>query len=207
MSGSGSKVKIGVLGGTFDPIHKGHLAIAEAAMKRLGLDEVYFVPSARTPLKESDTILAAEHRVKMVRLAIAGYPYFKLSTIEIDRPGPSYTVDTIAQLRDSLGADNELYFIIGLDSLVQLPRWREVARIIQMCQLVAVPRPGYSLPDKDSLEAVIPGISQRLIILDEPKMDISATEIRQLAKRGESISHLVPEAVAEYIKKNKLYLK
>jgi len=200
-------VKIGVLGGTFDPIHKGHLAIAEAAMKRLGLDEVYFVPSARTPLKESDTILAAEHRVKMVRLAIAGYPYFKLSTIEIDRPGPSYTVDTIAQLRDSLGADNELYFIIGLDSLVQLPRWREVARIIQMCQLVAVPRPGYSLPDKDSLEAVIPGISQRLIILDEPKMDISATEIRQLAKRGESISHLVPEAVAEYIKKNKLYLK
>lgn len=200
-------MKIGVLGGTFDPIHKGHLAIAEAAMKRLGLDEVYFVPSARTPLKESDTILAAEHRVKMVRLAIAGYPYFKLSTIEIDRPGPSYTVDTIAQLRDSLGADNELYFIIGLDSLVQLPRWREVARIIQMCQLVAVPRPGYSLPDKDSLEAVIPGISQRLIILDEPKMDISATEIRQLAKRGESISHLVPEAVAEYIKKNKLYLK
>ena len=199
-------MKIGVLGGTFDPIHKGHLAIAEAAMKRLGLDEVYFVPAARTPLKESDTILAAEHRVKMVRLAIADYPYFKLSTIEIDRPGPSYTVDTIAELRKKLGADNELYFIIGLDSLVQLPRWREVSRIIQMCRLVAVPRPGYSLPDMDSLEAAIPGISQRLIILDEPKIDISATEIRQRAKRGQSINHLVPEAVVVYIKKNKLYL-
>src|SRR3990170_1262762 len=106
-------MKIGVLGGTFDPIHKGHLAIAEAAMKRLGLDEVYFVPAARTPLKESETILAAEHRLAMVRLAIAGYPYFKLSTIEIDRPGPSYTVDTISELRVRLGVDNELHFIIG----------------------------------------------------------------------------------------------
>ena len=205
MSGSGSAVKIGVLGGTFDPIHKGHLAIAEAAMKRLGLAEVYFVPAARTPLKESGAILAAEHRVQMVRLAIADYPYFKLSTIEIDRPGPSYTVDTIAEMRKKLDAENELYFIIGQDSLAQLPRWKEISRIIQMCRLVAVPRPGYSLPDKNSLEAAIPGISERLIILDEPKINISATEIRQLAKWGKSISHLVPGAVAGYIKKQKLY--
>ena len=198
-------MKIGVLGGTFDPIHLGHLAIAEAARTRLGLAEVYFVPSARTPLKEEITILASEHRVRMVRLAIAAYPYFKLSTIEIDRPGPSYTVDTITELRDQLGAGNELYFIIGWDILDQLPRWKETSRIIQMCHLVAVPRPGYSLPDSDSLEAAIPGLSLRLIVLDEPKIDISATEIRHLSKRGGSIRHLVPEPVAEYIRKEKLY--
>jgi len=199
-------LKIGILGGTFDPIHNGHLAIAEEARKRMGLAEVYFVPAARTPLKESGTILAAEHRIEMVRLAIADYPYFKLSTIEIDRPGPSYTVDTIAELRDKFGAENELYFIIGLDSLAQLPRWREPARIIRMCRLVAVPRPGYSLPDTNTLEAAMPGISQRLTVLDEPKSDVSATEVRQRAKRGESISHLVPEEVVEYIKRQKLYL-
>ena len=198
-------MKIGVLGGTFDPIHRGHLAIAETARNRLGLDEVYFVPAARTPLKEGDLILAAEHRVRMVRLAIADYPYFKLSTIEIDRPGLSYTVDTIAELHDKLGAEKELYFIVGWDSLAQLSRWKEPSLIIQMCRLVAVPRPGYSFPDRGSLEDAIPGLSQRLIVLDEPKIDISATEIRQMAARGESISDLVPEPVAEYIRKEKLY--
>ncbi len=204
--GAGNYLKIGILGGTFDPIHNGHLAIAEEARKRMGLAEVYFGPAGRTPLKESGTILAAEHRIEMVRLAIADYPYFKLSTIEIDRPGPSYTVDTIAELRDKFGAENELYFIIGLDSLAQLPRWREPARIIRMCRLGAVPRPGYSLPDTNTLEAAMPGISQRLTVLDEPKSDVSATEVRQRAKRGESISHLVPEEVVEYIKRQKLYL-
>jgi len=200
-------MKIGVLGGTFDPIHRGHLAIAEEARANLALAEVYFVPAARTPLKEEDSILAAEHRVQMVRLAIADYPYFKLSTVEIDRPGISYTVDTIAELRDKLGAENELYFIIGWDSLAQFVKWKEPSRIIQMCRLVAVPRPGYSLPDRESLEAAIPGLSQRLIVLDKPEIDISATEIRERAKRGVSISHLVPEPVAEYIKKQKLYLR
>lgn len=200
-------MKIGILGGTFDPIHRGHLAIAEAARASLELAEVYFVPAARTPLKEEDSILAVEHRVRMVRLAIADYPYFKLSTVEIDRPGISYTVDTIAQLRDKLGAENELFFIIGWDSAVQFSRWREPARIIQMCRLVAAPRPGYLPPDRESLEAAVPGLSQRLIVLDKPEIDISATEIRELAKRGMSISHLVPESVAEYIKKQKLYLR
>ena len=200
-------MKIGVLGGTFNPIHRGHLAIAEAARAKLSLDEVYFVPAARTPLKEDGSILAAEHRLRMVRLAIADYPDFKLSTVEIDRPGPSYTVDTIAELRDKLGAENELFFIIGWDSLSQFPGWREPARIIQMCRLVAVPRPGYSFPDRVSLETALPGLSQRLILLGEPKIDISASEIRQRAERGESISHLVPEPVAEYIRKEKLYLR
>ena len=198
-------MKIGILGGTFDPIHRGHLAIAEEAKAKLELSEVYFVPAARTPLKEENNILPAEDRVEMVRLAIAGRPYFKLSMVEIDRPGVSYTVDTIARLKDTLGPENELFFIFGIDSLAQLPRWKEPARIIRMCRLVAFPRPGYSVPDPRSLEKSIPGLSRRLIIMEKPLMDISATEIREKASHGLSISDLVPEPVAEYIKKHKLY--
>ena len=199
-------MKIGILGGTFDPVHRGHLMVAEEARARLGLSEVYFVPAARTPLKEGGSILTAEHRVQMVRLAIADYPYFKLETLEIDRPGPSYTVDSIAELRNKFGPENELFFIIGWDSLAQFPRWKEPARIIQMCYLVAVPRPGYALPDRESLEAAVPGISLKLIVLKGPEINISATEIRERVARGLPISDLVPEPVAEYIKQHKLYL-
>jgi nicotinate-nucleotide adenylyltransferase len=201
-----SKLNIGVLGGTFDPVHRGHIMMAEEARTWLDLAEVLFVPTAQTPLKEDNPILSVEHRVQMVRLAIADYPYFKISTIEIDRPGTSYTIDTIAELRDQYDTEDELFFIIGWDSLAQLHRWKEPSRLIQMCRLVAVPRPGYSLPDLNSLEAVIPGLSGRVIVLDRPEIDISATEIRELVVRGLSIGHLVPEPVAEYIKQHKLYL-
>jgi len=200
-------MKIGILGGTFDPIHNGHLKIAEAARKKLGLNEVYFMPAAKTPLKEGISISAVKRRVEMVRLAIAGKPHFKLSTIELDRPGPSYTADTIAELRKKLGAETELYFIIGWDSLSQFARWREPARIIRMCRLVAVPRPGYTMPDPKALEAAIPGMSESLIVLDNPEIAISATEIRERVARGQSIRRLVPEEVAGYIQKNGLYLR
>jgi len=199
-------MNIGVLGGTFDPIHSGHIVVAEETRARLNLAEVLFVPSAQPWLKEGSSILAAEHRVQMVRLAIADAPCFKLSTVEIDRAGPSYTVDTIAELQTILGSGDELYFILGWDNLVQLPRWREPSRLIKMCRLVALPRPGYLLPDLYSLEAVIPELSQRLILLDKPEVDISATEIRNRVAQGLSIRHLVPELVDEYIKKYKLYL-
>ena len=198
-------MKIGILGGTFDPIHRGHLAIAEEASTRLELAEVYFVPAALPPLKEGNNILPAGQRVEMVRLAITGHPHLKLSTVEIDRPGISYTVDTLVQLKDIFGPENDLFFIIGIDSLAQLPRWREPLRIIQMCRLVAFPRPGYQIPDLNLLEAAIPGIMERVTLLDKPLMDISATEIRERVLQGRSITDLVPGPVAEYIKKHKLY--
>jgi nicotinate-nucleotide adenylyltransferase len=201
-----SKLKTGVLGGTFDPIHNAHIIVAEEAIFSLDLAEVLFIPTAQTPLKEDLPMSAAEHRVQMVRLSIAGYPHFKLSTVEIDRPGISYTVDTISELRDNLGAEDELFFIVGWDSLAQLHRWKEPARMVQMCHLVAVPRPGYSLPDLDSLEKDVPGLSQKLILLDKPEVDISSTAIRERASRGLSIDHLVPPPVADYIKQNRLYL-
>ena len=198
-------VNIGVLGGTFDPIHDGHILVADEARAWLNLAQVLFVPAGQPLLKQDRPVSAAEHRVEMVRLAIAGEPFFRLSTVEIDRPGPSYTVDTIAELQVKLGADNELYFIVGCDSLIQLPRWREPSRLIEMCHLVAVPRPGYRLPDLHYMEALIPGLSRRLILLDTPEIDIDATEIRELATQGLPISHLVPEPVDEYIRQHKLY--
>ncbi len=199
-------MNIGVLGGTFDPIHNGHIIVAEEARSRLNLAEVLFVPAGQPWLKEGNPILAAEHRVQMVRLAIVAYPYFKLSTMEIDRAGPSYTVDTVAELQAQLGAQDAIFFILGWDNLAELPRWREPSRLIEMCRLVAVPRPGYRLPDLNALETIIPGLSQRLVILDKPEVDISAMEIRRRVAQGLSIGQLVPEAVEEYIRQHKLYL-
>ncbi len=198
-------MNIGVMGGTFDPIHIGHLMVAEEVTNRLGLGEVLFVPAGQPWLKPDSPVAAAEHRVEMVRLAIADKPYFKLSTVEIERAGPSYTVDTIAQLQGRLGARDELVFILGWDSLAGLPRWKEPSRLIKMCRLVAVPRPGYSAPDLDALEALIPGLSQRVTLVDKPEIDISASEIRRRIAHGLSIHHLVPEPVEKYIKQHRLY--
>ncbi len=198
-------MNIGVLGGTFDPIHNGHIIIAEEVRTQLNLAEIIFVPAGQPWLKEDSSILAAEHRVQMARLAIGGRPYFKLSTMEINRAGPSYTVDTITELQAQLGAGAELFFILGWDNLTQLPKWKEPSRLIRLCRLVAVPRPGYLLPDLNSLEIVIPGLSQRLILLDKPEVDISATEVRNRVAQGLSIRHLVPQPVVKYIRLHKLY--
>lgn len=198
-------MNIGVLGGTFDPIHKGHLIVAEEAKVRLNLAEILFVPAGLPWLRMNSSILAAEHRVQMVRLAIGDKPYFKLSTMEIERTGPSYTVDTIAELRGQLGAGSELFFILGWDCLAELPKWREPERLIKMCYLVAVPRVGCSLPDLKSMEAVIPGLADRVILLDTPEVDITASVIRNRVAQGLSIEHLVPEPVDRYIREQGLY--
>lgn len=199
-------MKVGVLGGTFDPIHNAHIILAEEVKAQLKLTEVLFVPAGQPWLKEGNPILDAEHRVEMVRLAIADKPSFKLSTMEIDRPGPTYTVETIAELQAQLGAGNEFFFILGWDNLAQLQRWLAPSRLITMCRLVAVPRPGYLLPDLKQLEAAVPGLQQRLILLNKPEVDVSATEVRSRIRQGLSISHLVPAPVEQYIKQHKLYL-
>jgi nicotinate-nucleotide adenylyltransferase len=200
-------MKIGVLGGTFDPIHLGHLKVAEEVTARLSLNEIIFVPAGQPWLKTHSVISPAKHRLEMIRLAIAGRPEFKLSTMEIERAGPTYTVDTIAELGRQLGAEDELFFILGWDNLTQLPHWREPSRLIKLCQLVAVPRVDYPPPDLQSLDASIPGLSQRVIRLDAPRIDINASEIRQRVKEGLSIAHLVPEPVERYIKKHRLYIR
>ena len=199
-------MKIGVFGGTFDPVHNGHLMMAEEARVQLDLARVLFVPAGQPWLKEDRDITPAEHRVRMVRLAIADNPYFSLSRLEVDREGPSYTVDTIAGLKAQGKDDDELFFILGWDSLNDLPRWREPERLVTLCRLVAIPRPGCQPPDLEALSAVIPGLAQRVILLDKPVVDISASDIRRRVAGGEPIDNLVPAPVAEYIKANRLYL-
>jgi nicotinate-nucleotide adenylyltransferase len=198
-------MNIGVMGGTFDPIHNGHLAVAEEVASRLDLAEILFVPAGQPWLKMDSPILPAEYRVQMVRLAIADKPHFKLSTMEIERPGATYTVDTMAELQAQLGAENDLFFILGWDNLAELTQWKEPSRLITMCHLVVVPRPGYPRPDLKSLEALIPGLSQRVILVDKPEIDISASAIRNRVAQGLSISHLVPEPVVRYIQEHGLY--
>lgn len=198
-------MNIGVLGGTFDPIHIGHLVVADEVTARLGLDEVIFVPAGKPWLKSSTHILAAGHRLQMVRLAIAGKPHFRLSNLEIERAGPTYTVDTIRELKKNLGVDDEILFVLGWDNLIDLPRWHQPELLIPMCRLVAVPRVGCPVPDLGSLDEAIPGLSKRVIMLDKPEIDISASVIRERVRQGLSISHLVPEAVERYIKEQGLY--
>ena len=201
----GGRMKLGVFGGTFDPIHKAHLTVAEEVRTRLGLAEILFVPAGRPWLKANSPISAAEHRLEMVRLAIADKPYFKLSPLEIERAGSSYTVDTIAELKRQCAAADEIFFILGWDNFDQLSQWREPGRLITMCQLVVVPRPGYPAPNLERLEAIIPGLSQATILLDRPHIDINASVIRTRVAQGLSIHHLVPEAVERYIRQHRLY--
>jgi nicotinate-nucleotide adenylyltransferase len=199
-------MNIGVMGGTFDPIHNGHLVVAEEVRSRLDLTVILFVPAGQPWLNKTSPISAAEHRVEMVRLAIADKPHLELSTMEIERPGATYTVDTMAELQAQLGAENDLFFILGWGSLAELPQWKEPSRLITLCHLAVVPRPGYPRPDLKALEALIPGLSQRVILLEKPEIDISASEIRDRVARGLSISHLVPKPVNRYIKQQKLYM-
>jgi len=198
-------MKVGVLGGTFDPVHNGHLMVAEQVRIHLSLAEVLFVPAGQPWQKNDQPISSAEHRLQMLRLALADKPNFKLSTIEVERAGPSYTVDTIAELRSQLGTEDELFFIVGWDSLAGLPRWREPSRLVELCSLVVVPRPGYVPPELKALEGLIPGLSRSLTLLDEPEIDVSASAIRQRVAEGLSISGLVPEAVEVYITQHGLY--
>jgi len=205
-------VNIGVLGGTFDPIHIGHLIVAEEARIKLGLKEVLFVPAGQPWLKVDRAITSAVHRVEMVRLAIASNPYFRLCTLEVERPGPSYTVDTLIALREQLGSKANLFFILGRDALAELPLWKEPQRLIQLCSLVVAPRlvlsegEGPGSKDLGRLEKELPGLQDKVIQLDMPVIGISSSAIRQRLAQGLPIRYLVPPEVENYITEQRLYL-
>jgi nicotinate-nucleotide adenylyltransferase len=200
-------MKIGILGGTFDPVHNGHLAIAGEARSYLNLNEVIFLPAGQPWMKADRSISPARHRLAMLRLALKSKPHFKLSTMEVEYEGPSYSVDTIARLKTTFPEATDIYFIIGWDNLNKLPLWKEPGRLLELCFLAAVPRPGYDRPNMKKLEAELPGISKKVILMDKPRLDISATDIRNKAAEGLPISDLVPSAVEKYIKENDLYQK
>ncbi len=196
-------MNIGVLGGTFDPIHMGHLIIAEEARVKLALSEVFFVPAGQPWLKQDRNITPAVHRVEMVRRATADNPYFKLSTLEVERPGPSYTVDTLIMLRKQLGSRASLFFLLGRDALAEVALWKEPHKVVQLCKLVVAPRIGSK--DLRHLEKAIPGLLGRVIQLDMPVIGISSSEIRQRIAQGLPIRYLVPPAVEKYITEHRMY--
>lgn len=198
-------MKIGLLGGTFDPIHIGHLIIAEEIRLRLALDEVLFIPAGQPWLKSERVITSGEHRLEMLRLAIGSNPHFGVSTVELERPGPTYSVDTLSQLRDEFGPGIELYFIVGFDALSELPIWKDASRLVELCHIVGVRRPGHAELDWRSLEQALPGVLSRIMVLDVPEIEISSTEIRQRVANGLAIRYVVPEAVERYILQHRLY--
>lgn len=198
-------MNIGILGGTFDPIHIGHLIVAEEARVKLGLAEVLFVPAGQPWLKQDRDITPAVHRVQMVRRGIADNPDFKLSTLEVDRPGPSYTLDTLTSLQDQLGSQASLFFILGRDTLDELPLWKEPRKVIQRCRLVVPPRLGSR--DLRHLESAIPGLLERVDQLDMPVIGVSSSGIRQRIAQGLPIRYLVPTEVEKYITEQKVYPK
>jgi len=197
--------RLGILGGTFDPVHAGHIFVAEEARIRLHLDKVLFIPAGNPWLKVNRTITAAIHRVEMVRLAIAKHEHFELSTMEVERGGPSYTVDTLEELRRQPDY-RDLHLLLGLDSFVELPLWKDADRIITLCKLVVVPRYGNNLPELREVAQKLKGLSaDEVVVLDSPMIGISSSGIRDRVAHGLPVDYLVPGAVERYIIAHGLY--
>jgi nicotinate-nucleotide adenylyltransferase len=198
-------MNIGILGGTFDPIHNGHLAIAGEGIKSIKLDRVLLVPAGQPWLKPQHPMASVEHRIEMVRLAIVDNPYLALSTVETDRPGISYTVDTMTMLRKQFDPVDDLYFLMGEDALSGVSMWKEPSRLITLCRLAVFTRRGFNPPDFGDIDRIVPGIKKRTVFIDMEPVDISSTDIRQRIRKGLSISGFVPERVEEYIRRHSLY--
>jgi len=198
-------MRVGILGGTFDPVHMGHLIIAEQARVQLDLDKVIFMPAGKPWMKSDRHVSAAEHRVAMLRFALNDNPAFEISTIEIDRQGASYTVDTLEVLHDMLGRDVKMYLLIGWDAVNSLPSWREPDKIMKLAVIVSIARPGYDRPDIDLLEIHLPGIGNRIVSLDHPLIEISSTDIKSRVMQNKSIRYLVPNSVERYIYDSAIY--
>ncbi|HEU5229664.1 MAG TPA: nicotinate-nucleotide adenylyltransferase [Ktedonobacteraceae bacterium] len=202
------KRRIGLIGGTFDPIHYAHLAIAEEVRTALDLTEMVFIPAGEPPHKIGHTLTAIDDRLAMLQLAIASNPHFTYSRVEIDRSGPSYLVDTLRILHAEWGTDINLYFVIGWDSLEELHHWHDPLGILeQLTHLVVVKRPGHSVDIEynKQLELRLPGIMQRLLVTSAPQLAISSTDLRRRVAEERSIKYLLPETVERYIYEHGLY--
>lgn len=188
-------IRIGVLGGTFDPIHIGHLAAASEVFAVLSLDRLLIVPAARQPFKASDSAASSEHRLAMARLAVAEDPRLEVSSVDIDRGAPTYTIDTLTDLAaDFPGA--EWCFITGADALARLGEWKDSERLRSMATFVGVTRPGYQIPS---------GLGD-LALVEVPALGVSSTDVRRRVSLGLPIRYLVPDVVADYIGEHELYL-
>jgi nicotinate-nucleotide adenylyltransferase len=193
MIGGIGMAKIGILGGTFNPPHLGHLIIAEDVLIKQKLDEIWFLPSSVPPHKQTET--ASEHRYEMVRQAIENHPSFRICSIEMEREGPSYTVDTMKQLKDRY-SENVFYFIIGSDMVESLEKWYKIDELLSLVTFIAVKRPGHELRST---------YLNQVIQVDTPLINLSSTEIRKRVSNKENFTYLVPPEVKQYIEEKKLY--
>ena len=213
-------MKIGIFGGTFDPIHWGHLRSAEEVSETFGLDYVYFIPASIPPHKRGQTYTPARDRLQMVRLAVARNPRFKVSTIEIERPGVSYSIDTVRELARRLKPTDSLYFIIGLDAFREIATWKDYEEIFPLCNFIVTSRPGSK--ESDPLKGTGVAVKKlfcydfkrrnyrhrsgtRVHFIELTDIAISASEIRALVRQGKSIRYLEPSSVETYIKRRELY--
>ena len=199
-------MRIGILGGTFDPVHIGHLVLAEEALSKLKLDQIWFIPTGKPWLKESLEITDGFNRLEMVKIATKSNPRFVASSIEIDRSGPTYTIDTLRYLKDKLGTETSIYFILGLDTLANFHRWNQPEEILDLCEFVVSNRPGFGNTKilDEQLER-FESIGSITTLLNIPMLDISGTNLREMIRQGLSIKYRVPDGVEEYIYFNGLY--
>lgn len=200
---------IGIMGGTFDPIHLGHLLAAEEARERYLLERVIFVPARTPPHKEEGMLSFEEHRFMMTVIGTINNSYFTVSRIELDAPNHSvnYTVDTITRFREIFGENRKLFFITGADAILDLTTWKGYEMLLSMCEFIAVTRPGYSLSRlKGIFDSEHSGLLSRISILTIPGLAISSTQIRERVGQGKTIKYLTTSGVEQYILKNKLYL-
>ena len=194
-SGVNNKMKVGVLGGTFDPIHIGHLTIAKEVKSSLGLGEVIFITAREPYFKSHKSVTRVDHRIAMVELALCDDPHFRSSDIEANRPGPTYTVDTLIELHRRYSCKVEIYLILGMDVAREINDWKSPRNISELCTVVAVRRPGIEIPDH----------LKGAVASNGSLISISGSDIRQRVYQGKSIKHMVPASVEEYIQENRLY--
>ncbi|MGI5891563.1 MAG: nicotinate-nucleotide adenylyltransferase [Bacillota bacterium] len=198
---SNKKLKLGLMGGTFDPIHYGHLVAAEAARDKFELDKVIFIPSGNPPHKRKRVVSLAQHRVMMTVLATITNPFFSVSRIEVDRPGYSYAYDTVCQFLEHYH-NSDIYFITGADAILEILSWNYIDELLKKCSFIAANRPGFNLKETKTLPA---HVLKKVSFMEVPALAISSTDIRQRVAGGQTITYLLPEAVEMYIKKNGLY--
>ncbi|NLV92064.1 MAG: nicotinate-nucleotide adenylyltransferase [Firmicutes bacterium] len=197
--------RLGILGGTFDPIHIGHLCLAQAALEELHLSQILFMPAARPPHKQDRAVTSAQARMEMVQRAVADNPAFAVSDLELARSGPSYTVGTLAQL-GRLYPDYQLVLIIGLDSLLDMASWHRPEEILQSSHVAVAARPGFSFQDIEArLGSLFERYRSRIHFFSAPLLDISSTRLRELVRRGRSIRYLTPDEVADFVRREGLY--
>jgi nicotinate-nucleotide adenylyltransferase len=195
--------RIGILGGTFDPPHIGHLVIADQAYEQLDLDVVWFAPVGQPPHKDTHHVSPVEHRIAMTRLAIADNPHFQLSLVDVERPTPHYIV-TLFELLAQQHLDCDWRLIVGGDSLAEMPKWYEPRRLLELTRLAVAHRPGFH-PDLEQLEQSLPGITRRVDWVDTPMIDLASRDLQRRVRLGLPLRYVVPREVADYIATHQLY--